>query len=201
MVGSHTKSSFYRLNLKFAKKIIKGGFLTALLCVSLHASEFVLKNDGVLKDEAVQKLNQIGAELKQETNITLALAISDESLETLAGLKNSLNSPFVLFVMSLKDKKIKIEQNSTLSVNAEKILENSVYPLLGQKNPNYAAAVFNGYADFADELARNAKVDLNSSVGNANRTTLNIIKIVFYGVIFVALLYYVSLKARRKRYE
>lgn len=181
--------------------IIKGGFIAALLCVSvLRADEFVLQNDGVLKDEAVLKLNQIGAELQQETNITLALAVSDESLDALAGLKNSLNSPFVLFVMSLKDKKIKIEQNGT-AIKAEKILERSVYPLLGQKNPNYAAAVFNGYADFADELAQNAKVDLNSSVGNANRTTLNIIKIIFYGIIFIALLYYVSKRARKKRYE
>lgn len=188
--------------MNLARKI-KGGFLAALLCVSVvNAGEFVLRNDGVLKDEAVQKLNEIGTELRQESNITLALAVSDESLDELVGLKSGLNSPYMLFVMSLKDKKIKIEQNGIVpAIEAEKILESSVYPLLGQKNPNYAAAVFNGYADFADKLAEYAKVNLSSSVGNANRTTLSIIKIIFYGTICIALLYFVSQKARRKRYE
>ncbi len=158
---------------------------------------FVLVNDNILKQEAVAKLNEIGAELQQKSGVTLALAVSIAGLDELVSLKNSLNPPYLLMAMSLLDRKLKVESvgvftNEEAGKISEKVLEKSVYPLLGQKNPNYAAALFNGYADFADIIATNAKITLLSSVGNANRQTMNIIKIIFYGAICVALLYFFS---------
>ena len=163
--------------------------------------KFVLVNDNILKQEAVAKLNEIGAELQQKSGVTLALAVSIAGLDELVSLKNSLNPPYLLMAMSLLDRKLKVESvgvftNEEAGKISEKVLEKSVYPLLGQKNPNYAAALFNGYADFADIIATNAKITLLSSVGNANRQTMNIIKIIFYGAICVALLYFFS---RRKK--
>ena len=159
--------------------------------------KFVLVNDNILKQEAVAKLNEIGAELQQKSGVTLALAVSIAGLDELVSLKNSLNPPYLLMAMSLLDRKLKVESvgvftNEEAGKISEKVLEKSVYPLLGQKNPNYAAALFNGYADFADIIATNAKITLLSSVGNANRQTMNIIKIIFYGAICVALLYFFS---------
>ena len=163
--------------------------------------KFVLVNDNILKQEAVAKLNEIGSELQQKSGVTLALAVSIAGLDELVSLKNSLNPPYLLMAMSLLDRKLKVESvgvftNEEAGKISEKVLEKSVYPLLGQKNPNYAAALFNGYADFADIIATNAKITLVSSVGNANRQTMNIIKIIFYGAICVALLYFFS---RRKK--
>ena len=165
---------------------------------------FVLANDNILKKEAVAKLNEVGGELRQKSGVTLALAVSIAGLDELVSLKNSLNPPYLLMAMSLLDRKLKVESVGVFAPNeaekiAQKVLESSVYPLLGQKNPNYAAALFNGYADFADVIAANAKITLASSVGNANRQTMNIIKIVFYGVICVALLYFCSRRTKRKR--
>ena len=169
-----------------------------------NSQKFILINEGILKPEAAARLDEIGTELKLKSAITLALGVSHQSLDELLNLAQSLNEPYLLFVMSLKDKKIKVQSVGVFAPNeaekiAQKVLESSVYPLLGQKNPNYAAALFNGYADFADIIAANAKITLASSVGNANRQTMNIIKIVFYGVICVALLYFFSRRTKRKR--
>ena len=169
-----------------------------------NSQTFILINEGILKPEAAARLDEIGTELKLKSTITLALGVSHQSLDELLNLAQSLNEPYLLFVMSLKDKKIKVQSVGVFAPNeaekiAQKVLESSVYPLLGQKNPNYAAALFNGYADFADIIAANAKITLASSVGNANRQTMNIIKIVFYGVICVALLYFFSRRTKRKR--
>ena len=169
-----------------------------------NSQTFILINEGILKPEAAARLDEIGTELKLKSGITLALGVSHQSLDELLNLVQSLNEPYLLFVMSLKDKKIKVQSVGVFAPNeaekiAQKVLESSVYPLLGQKNPNYAAALFNGYADFADIIAANAKITLASSVGNANRQTMNIIKIVFYGVICVALLYFFSRRTKRKR--
>ena len=169
-----------------------------------NSQTFILINEGILKPEAAARLDEIGTELKLKSTITLALGVSHQSLDELLNLAQSLNEPYLLFVMSLKDKKIKVQSAGVFAPNeaekiAQKVLESSVYPLLGQKNPNYAAALFNGYADFADIIAANAKITLASSVGNANRQTMNIIKIVFYGVICVALLYFFSRRTKRKR--
>ena len=169
-----------------------------------NSQTFILINEGILKPEAAARLDEIGTELKLKSGISLALGVSHQSLDELLNLAQSLNEPYLLFVMSLKDKKIKVQSAGVFAPNeaekiAQKVLESSVYPLLGQKNPNYAAALFNGYADFADIIAANAKITLASSVGNANRQTMNIIKIVFYGVICVALLYFFSRRTKRKR--
>lgn len=169
--------------------------------------KFVLVNDNILKEEAVAKLNEIGAELKKESNITLALAVSIAGLNELESLQQGLETPYLLFVMSLLDKKVKVQskgiwqRNEEATQVSEKVLESSVYPLLGQKNPSYAAALFNGYADFADTLAKHAKINLNTSIGNANRQTMSVFRILFYGIIFIAVLYYVSKKSRKTRNE
>lgn len=229
VVCANPKSSFYRLSM--VKRAFQGGFLAALfflvanLSVAFGASEkgansnalnsqdinssqkFVLVNDNILKDEAVAKLNEIGAELKKESNITLALAVSIASLNELESLQQGLETPYLLFVMSLLDKKVKVQSKGIWQSNeeatqvSEKVLESSVYPLLGQKNPSYAAALFNGYADFADTLAKHAKINLNTSIGNANRQTMSVFRILFYGIIFIAVLYYVSKKSRKTRNE
>ena len=177
---------------------------TQSLATEFSDKKFILINEGILKPEAAARLDEIGTELKLKSAITLALGVSHQSLDELLNLAQSLNEPYLLFVMSLKDKKIKVQSVGVFAPNeaekiAQKVLESSVYPLLGQKNPNYAAALFNGYADFADIIAANAKITLASSVGNANRQTMNIIKIVFYGVICVALLYFFSSRTKRKR--
>ncbi len=177
---------------------------TQNLATEFSDKKFILINEGILKPEAAARLDEIGTELKLKSGISLALGVSHQSLDELLNLAQSLNEPYLLFVMSLKDKKIKVQSVGIFAPNeaekiAQKVLESSVYPLLGQKNPNYAAALFNGYADFADTIATHENIALATSVGNANRQTMNIIKIVFYGVICVALLYFFSRRTKRKK--
>ncbi|MCH5336785.1 MAG: hypothetical protein J1D99_05135, partial [Campylobacter sp.] len=63
----------------------------------------------------------------------------------------------------------------------------------------YNAAILNGYADIADRLAKYFGIDLENSIGNSNRDTINILRILIYGFICFALLYYAQRRMKRRR--
>lgn len=49
----------------------------------------------------------------------------------------------------------------------------------------YAVAMFNGYSEIAEEIADSRGVTLESAAGNSNQTTIDVIRIIFYGVILL----------------
>lgn len=185
------------------RSLILGAFLSTLFFCLLSANQSkpaVLLNTNILKPEAVIKINEIGEELEQKTGVYLGVAVStDANLSTLQALQADLKAPYALFVMSLKDKKVSIEQNGTQAfLQSQNILEDSVYPLLGQKDKHYDAALLNGYADLSDAIARHYKVELLSSIGNANRDTLNFMRFIFWACVFYFLGLYLYKKTRKK---
>ena len=56
--------------------------------------------------------------------------------------------------------------------------------------------MFNGYADIAEQIAQSKGVELENAVGDANRNTILIVKVLFYGFI----LYGIFLFLKRKLY-
>ena len=68
----------------------------------------------------------------------------------------------------------------------------TIIPLLAQKSKDgellgkYSGAMFNGYADIAEQIAASKGVVLESAVGSANQDALLFIKILFYGFILYA---------------
>lgn len=81
----------------------------------------------------------------------------------------------------------------------------SIIPILAQKTKNgdtvkkYSVALFNGYADISEQVAASRGVTLEHAVGNSNIITRDVLRLIFYGVIFIALGYYVYARYFRRR--
>lgn len=81
----------------------------------------------------------------------------------------------------------------------------TVLPILAEKAKGgdivkkYSVAMYNGYADIADQIAAAEGVKLNSSAGNEGKYFLDILRLVFYGIILYALIIYIRIQWRKRR--
>lgn len=81
----------------------------------------------------------------------------------------------------------------------------TILPLLGEKAKGeeivqkYSAAMFNGYTDVAEQIASHHNVTLSSSAGNGSKNFLDILRVIFYGIIIYALIVFVRGKYFRKK--
>ena len=82
----------------------------------------------------------------------------------------------------------------------------TIIPLLAQKCKTraqylgkYSAAMFNGYADVVDQIAKSKGVKLKDDVGNANKDTLFIVKSIFYLALLLILVVYIRNKLYLRR--
>ena len=81
----------------------------------------------------------------------------------------------------------------------------SIIPLLSQKAKKgqvlgkYSGAMFNGYADVAEQIAASKGTQLEHPIGNANKYAIDVLKIIFYGVVFLAIIRYLYIKFRTKK--
>lgn len=79
---------------------------------------------------------------------------------------------------------------------AKEFLSNSggtILPILGERAKGddivqkYSVAMFNGYSDTAEQIAASRGQSLSSSAGTANQTFIDIIRLIFYGTLLIAL--------------
>jgi len=85
----------------------------------------------------------------------------------------------------------------------------TILPLLAQKAKEgellgkYSGSMFNGYADIAEQIAANKGVVLENAVGNANQTSIFLVKVLFYGFIVYGIFLYIKRKLyiRREKNE
>lgn len=81
----------------------------------------------------------------------------------------------------------------------------TIIPLLAQKAKDeellgkYSGAMFNGYADIAEQIAASKGIVLQSAVGSANQTSIFIVKLLFYGFVLYAIFLYIKRKLYLKR--
>jgi hypothetical protein len=201
VVSAYIKPPFCRLGVR--KFIL---IFIFLLSQSLAlGANFVINNDEILSQKVSVKLNEIGSELYAKSGINLAVGIyKDGELEALFKEQN-LSSPYA-FLLLIKDKK-KVEifadantsklfnKGQILSVNPE---SGTIIPILVSKNGKdvYNAAILNGYADIAEQIASSLNLQLESSVGNSNKTTLNFLRFFIYGLVafFIIVIFYKKVK-------
>ena len=201
MVSAYIKPPFCRLGVR--KFIL---IFIFLLSQSLAlGANFVINNDEILSQKVSVKLNEIGSELYAKSGINLAVGVyKDGELETLFKEQN-LSLPYA-FLLLIKDKK-KVEifadantsklfnKGQILSVNPE---SGTIIPILVSKNGKdvYNAAILNGYADIAEQIASSLNFQLESSVGNSNKTTLNFLRFFIYGLVafFIIVVFYKKVK-------
>lgn len=81
----------------------------------------------------------------------------------------------------------------------------TILPLLAQKAKEgellgkYAGSMFNGYADIAEQIAASKGVVLDNAVGNANQTSIFLVKVLFYGFIVYGIFLYIKRKLYLRR--
>jgi len=201
VVSAYIKPPFCRLGVR--KFIL---IFIFLLSQSLAlGANFVINNDEILSQKVSVKLNEIGSELYAKSGINLAVGIyKDGELEALFKEQN-LSSPYA-FLLLIKDKKkveIFADANTSKLFNKEQILSvnpesGTIIPILVSKNGKdvYNAAILNGYADIAEQIASSLNLQLESSVGNSNKTTLNFLRFFIYGLVafFVIVVFYKKVK-------
>ena len=201
MVSAYIKPPFCRLGVR--KFIL---IFIFLLSQSLAlGANFVINNDEILSQKVSVKLNEIGSELYTKSGINLVVGVyKDGELEALFKEQN-LSSPYA-FLLLIKDKKkveIFADANTSKLFNKEQILSvnpesGTIIPILVSKNGKdiYNAAILNGYADIAEQIASSLNLQLESSVGNSNKTTLNFLRFFIYGLVafFIIVIFYKKIK-------
>ena len=175
-------------------------FALFFLALSLYASQnFVLKNENILPPKTVQKINEIGNELAQKTGVKVYLAAvkkmpTKKIVDFEKQIAKNLQPPFVLLTIAVEDKKVDIYHSSDTAglFDKEEILsplpwKGSIIPLLTShsKDPHAAveAALLNGYAEIAEQIADAKGVTLKSAIGNTNRNIYYWLRILFYSII------------------
>lgn len=187
-----------------------------LLVFSTDAfSKVFLQNEGIVDKRAVNQIEIMGAELKQKTGIsTYVVAIKSLDKVPLVkyeeNLAKDLKSPFILLALSRDDHQVDIKASASVLDKFDKEGILSPYPLNGTILPilaskkgkdKYSAAILNGYADIVDQVASSYNFELKSSIGSANKTVINILKVIFYSfsVITIAIIFYYKRKRKNAR--
>lgn len=81
----------------------------------------------------------------------------------------------------------------------------TILPILGRKakGPDiikkYSVAMYNGYRDIAEQIAASQNVELSTMEGNSGEIVFWILRVIFYGIIIIALLRYAQIKLRQRR--
>jgi len=81
----------------------------------------------------------------------------------------------------------------------------TILPLIGLKAKEetlgkYTAALYNGYVDIAEQVAKSKGVTLEHEAGNSNKLTILALKIFFYGFIIYAIIQYVRRVIYRRQH-
>lgn len=173
---------------------LKGIFFALFLSFNvLFGVDFVFNDDKILSQKVASRLNLIGSELYDKSGIFLGVGVY-ETLDkmSLNDKFKSLNlkPPFVFLMLVKNEKKVEIFADSdTLTLfDKQAVLSpfpesGTILPILSSKNGKdiYNAAILNGYADISERIAKSMQIELSSAIGNANKDTLNIFRILIYG--------------------
>jgi hypothetical protein len=191
-------------NPAFTQEIEKiGGELYEKTGISLRLLMIKKLHDGL---NIVEYQNEILKEFQTPT-ILLTFSEMDSKVDILANdtalygyfdkkqVLSPVSSPVQAFVMALfynngfdSFKEIASSYGGT------------IIPLLAQKAKpeeilgKYSGAMFNGYADIAEQIAKSKEVVLANAVGDTNQKSIFVVKVLFYGFIFYAL--YLIIKRR-----
>jgi len=192
------------------KTIIRRSLIILSLLATLGFAKPEIINQNVIKQHAFDKISELSNELYLKTGVSivthLMVQMDGGILEYEKNVSSTLSAPYVFLAFSAKDQKIDLVVSPDLQsiVNKNEILNTFIIPILAAEDKNavdvkYSAAILNGVAEIADEIAANKKVKLNSSIGSESRNFMQGLRVFFYGIIFIALgIYFYQAYKRRK---
>lgn len=206
-----------------AEKFFKIGVILSLLFFlsqNLSAKDYVLNHDDLIDPRALQKINEIGNEVKEKLGVNIYIYAKeslglDENLATQEKLKlikdfenqilPALNKPYVLLTMSVEDTHVNLIYSKNLENTLDKddILDGYVVPLLASKDKNtllakVSASMLNGYAAIADTIAEEKNIELESSIGSQGKVSSTIWRVLMYFMIVTGLLAYTYAVLKKK---
>ena len=208
-----------------ALKTLKVAVVSLLLFFMTQASaqNYILNGDNYIIDKRLQvKLNEIGTELNQKTNINLYVYIKnsygmskDLSMkekfkiikEKDSNLIKTLQKPYAVLILSLEDTYSNILISPELEdiIDKDEILDDYVIPILASKDKNqlYAkvsAAVLNGYSEMATSIISSRNdVKLDSDIESSGKTFGTIWKAFMYTLVIIGLLFYIYAVMKQRK--
>jgi len=195
--------------------------LTLLFSTTLFA-EYLYKDEVVDIPAFAEQIEAIGTELKEKSGIALYLVIIKELKEGQSiidyeqELGASVEGDAVFLTFVEYNHKVDIHANrASLYEYFDKDQVLSVMPNTGTIIPllvakakdvpireKYAAALTNGYADIAEQIADGKNIKLDHAVGSGSKYFINILRLFFYGMIAYGLYLYIKRKyLTRKRVD
>ncbi|HRF56488.1 MAG TPA: TPM domain-containing protein [Campylobacterales bacterium] len=184
------------------KTIIRRSLILLPLLASIALAKPEIINQNIIKKDAADKINQLSQELYSKTGVSIATHLIEQAdggiLEYEKNISSSLKTPFALVVLSAKEQKVDMVVSDDLKsiVDKNNILNTYIIPLLAVQDKNsleakYSAAVLNGVAEIADEVAKSKNIELESSIGSGSRDFMQALRIFFYGTIIFAVGFYI----------
>lgn len=199
--------------IKFLHVKAKGFILFCLflfLPFGTFAKEFVF-NDDLIEERAAQKIEEMGQELFQKSGVKVYLiAKKSGNGENIIAYEQkfaqNLTPPYAILTLFLEEQKVDIYHSPALAKEFDKESMLSPYPWTGtiiplltgkKKDVSISAAMLNGYGDLVDQIAGYRKIQLESSIGSANKDTLHVFKFFIYG--FLAIMIVLIFRKRMKK--
>lgn len=168
--------------------------------------DFILKDEIGINKEFHEEVEKLGEELFQKSGISaymLILKTTNSRSLSLVGLEELEKLGENSFILTFAEVEQKVDIVATEQVlklfDKEQVLSpypwsGTILPILGEKikqdvRHKYSVALFNGYADIVEQIANNKDITLANSVGSSNKYVLNILRVIFYSILFIALSY------------
>lgn len=209
----NSESLIYWLMTKFLHVKAKGFILFCLflfLPFGVFAKEFVL-NDEVIEERAAQKIEEMGQELFQKSGVKVYLIAKksgngENIIVYEQNFAQTLTPPYAILTLFLEEQKVDIYHSPDLAkeFDKESMLSplpwrGTILPLLTgkKKDVSVSAALLNGYGDLVDQIASFRKIQLDSSIGSANKDTIYLFKFFIYGFLVVMII--LILRKRMKK--
>lgn len=182
----------------------------ALLSVSVFAKDFVVYDD-ILEEKTAQKIEEMGSELFAKSGVKVILIAKKSGDENILAYEQNfaknLTPPYALLTLFQAEQKVDIYTSAGLEkeFDREALLsplpwKGTIIPLLTSKKKEVSVgpALLNGYAELVEEIAAYRKIELESAIGSANKTTINIVRLLLYSfmAIVVVIIIYRRMKSR-----
>ncbi|MEF3191351.1 MAG: TPM domain-containing protein [Campylobacterales bacterium] len=176
-----------------------------------YAQSAVLRHDGLMMEKSIQKIDEMATEVLQKTGIHLyVIAVNDlngSNIHTLHKIyEANMTSPYVAILLAKNDQKVDIVATPDVAslIDKDKILDDYMIPILvspnkEDKEKSYGAAIFNGMSELVDEIAAAKGVTFISSPGSGSHDFIQIVRFVFYFMLFFTLYLFVAKSYERRR--
>lgn len=176
----------------------------------VFAKDFVIY-DNILEERTAQKIEEMGSELFEKTGVKVILIAKAQGNQNIVAFEQDfakdLKAPYALLTLFLAEKQVDVYNSAGLEKEFDKETllsplpwKGSIIPLLTSKKQEVSVgpALLNGYAELVEEIAASRKIELQSAIGNANKTTINLVRLVLYGfmAMVVVLIIYRRMKNR-----